>query len=457
LKQFYRISNNFFQLYFMKIAVIGSGYVGLVTGTCFAETGVNVTCVDNNEDKISNLKKGIVPIYEPGLDAMIERNVEKGRLGFTTDIREALVDCEVVFIAVGTPPDDDGSADLQYVLSVAEEIGRHMNNYMVVVNKSTVPIGTAVKVRNVIIQELSRRKVSIPFDVASNPEFLKEGSAIEDFLKPDRIVVGIDSEEAKKYMERLYKPFLLNNHPIIYMDIPSAELTKYAANAMLATRISFMNEMANLCEKVGADVNAVRRGIGSDPRIGSKFIYPGAGYGGSCFPKDVKALIKMGEEYKFPLKVMTAVDEVNTFQKSILFKKIREYFIGSLKGKRIAIWGLSFKPNTDDMREAPALTLIEELLSEGVSIAAYDPVAMKEAKRRLGNSVYLSGDQYEAVKDADALVVVTEWAEFRILNYPLLKSQMKGSVVFDGRNIYDSLEMKDKGFDYFGIGRKKIV
>jgi UDPglucose 6-dehydrogenase len=457
LKQFYPISNNTFELYFMKIAVIGSGYVGLVTGTCFAETGVNVTCVDNNEKKISNLKNGIIPIYEPGLDNMIERNVEKGRLEFTTDIRDGLVDCEVVFIAVGTPPDDDGSADLQYVLSVARDIGRHLNNYMVVVNKSTVPIGTAVKVRDVILQELSTRKVNISFDVASNPEFLKEGSAIEDFLKPDRIVVGIDSEEAKKYMERLYKPFLLNNHPIIYMDIPSAELTKYAANAMLATRISFMNEMANLCEKVGADVNAVRRGIGSDPRIGSKFIYPGAGYGGSCFPKDVKALIKMGEEYKFPLKVMTAVDEVNNYQKSILFKKIRKYFSGNLAGKKIAIWGLSFKPNTDDMREAPALTLIRELLKEGVSVAAYDPVAMKEAKRRLGNSVLFAEEQYEAVKDADALAVVTEWTEFRILNFGLLKTQMRGNVVFDGRNIYDPLEMKEKGFDYYGIGRKIFV
>ena len=456
MKQFYQISIITLELIFMKIAVIGSGYVGLVTGTCFAETGVNVTCVDNNEEKISNLKRGILPIYEPGLDTMIERNVEKGRLEFTTDIREGLVDCSVVFIAVGTPPDDDGSADLKYVLSVAGEIGRHMNNYMVIVTKSTVPIGTAVKVRNVILQELSKRKVNFSFDVASNPEFLKEGSAIEDFLKPDRIVVGIDSEEAKKYMERLYKPFLLNNHPIIYMDIPSAELTKYAANAMLATRISFMNEMANLCEKVGADVNAVRRGIGSDPRIGSKFIYPGAGYGGSCFPKDVKALIKMGEEYKFPLKVMTAVDEVNTFQKSILFKKIKTHFSGNLKGKKIAIWGLSFNPNTDDMREAPALTLIEELLSEGASVAAYDPVAMKEAKRRLGNSIQFTEEQYEAVNDADGLAVVTEWTEFRILNYGLLKTRMNSNVVFDGRNIYDPLEMKEKGFDYYGIGRKNF-
>lgn len=441
----------------MKIAVIGSGYVGLVTGTCFAETGVNVTCVDNNEDKINKLKEGIIPIYEPGLDTMIARNIEKGRLEFTTNLKESLVDCEVVFIAVGTPPDDDGSADLKYVLAVAKDIGRFMNNYMVVVTKSTVPIGTAVKVRNVILAELAERGMNINFDVASNPEFLKEGSAVEDFLKPDRIVVGLDSEEAKKYMERLYKPFLLNNHPIIYMDIPSAELTKYAANAMLATRISFMNEMANLCEIVGADVNAVRRGIGSDPRIGSKFIYPGVGYGGSCFPKDVKALVKMGEEYKFPLKVMTAVDEVNTLQKSILFKKIKEHFHGNLKGKKIAVWGLSFKPNTDDMREAPALTLIGQLLSEGVKVTAYDPVAMNEGKRRLGNSIQFVEDQYEAAKEADALAVITEWTEFRIINYGLLKTHMKGRAIFDGRNIYDPTEMKEKGFDYYGIGRKKSV
>ena len=438
----------------MKIAVIGSGYVGLVTGTCFAETGVNVTCVDNNEEKINNLKEGIIPIYEPGLDTMIERNIEKGRLEFTTNLKGAMADCEVVFIAVGTPPDDDGSADLKYVLAVAKDIGKYMDDYMVVVTKSTVPIGTAVKVKNVITEELAKRGLNINFDVASNPEFLKEGSAVEDFLKPDRIVVGLDSEEAKKYMERLYKPFLLNNHPIIYMDIPSAELTKYAANAMLATRISFMNEMANLCEIVGADVNAVRRGIGSDPRIGSKFIYPGVGYGGSCFPKDVKALVKMGEEYNFPLKVMAAVDEVNNFQKSILFKKLKDYFNGNLKGKKVAIWGLSFKHNTDDMREAAALTLIGQLLSEGVSVAAYDPVAMNEGKRRLGNSIHFAEDQYEAAKEADALAVITEWTEFRILNYSVLKTYMKGRAIFDGRNIYDPLEMKEKGFDYYGIGRK---
>jgi UDPglucose 6-dehydrogenase len=439
----------------MKISVVGSGYVGLVTGTCFAETGVTVTCVDIDEVKIRNLKNAIVPIYEPGLDTMIERNLEKRRLLFTTDIRESLTECDVVFIAVGTPPDEDGSADLQYVLSVAREIGRFMNNYMVIVTKSTVPIGTANKVKKAIQDELDKRKSVQNFDVASNPEFLKEGSAIEDFMKPDRIVVGVESEEAKKIMERLYKPFLLNNHPIIYMDIPSAELTKYAANAMLATRISFMNEIANLCEIVGADVNSVRKGIGSDPRIGNKFIYPGVGYGGSCFPKDVKALIRMGEEIKYPLKVMSAVDAVNDTQKLVLFDKIRKHFGGDLKGRRIALWGLSFKPNTDDMREAPSLDLIHSLLNHGASVVAYDPVAMMEAKRRLGDSIEYSEDQYEALNGSDALVVVTEWNEFRILNYEILKSSLKESTVFDGRNIYEPGEMGENGITYYGIGRKR--
>lgn len=440
----------------MNIAVIGSGYVGLVTGTCFAETGVNVTCVDTDEVKINNLKKGIIPIYEPGLDVMIERNVEKGRLQFTTQLKESLTECDVVFIAVGTPPGEDGSADLKYVLSVAREIGEHLKNYMVVVTKSTVPVGTAVKVREVIKEELARRKSNITFDVASNPEFLKEGSAIEDFLKPDRIVIGIDSDEAKKIMERLYKPFLLNNHPIIYMDIPSAELTKYAANAMLATRISFMNEIANFCELLGADINSVRRGIGSDPRIGNKFIYPGVGYGGSCFPKDVKALIKMGDENNLPLKVLKAVDDVNNRQKSLIFNKIKNHFEGNLKNKKIAVWGLSFKPNTDDMREAPSLTLISELLSAGASVIAYDPVAMTEGKRRLGNSIEFASDQHDAVVNVDALVVVTEWTEFRIINYDTLTKLMNEKVVFDGRNIYDPAEMKENGFTYYGIGRKKV-
>ncbi len=441
----------------MKIAVIGSGYVGLVTGTCFAETGVTVICVDNDTDKICSLNGGRVPIYEPGLEVMIQRNVEKGRLEFTTDLKEALTDCDAAFIAVGTPADEDGSADLQYVLAVAREIGKFMHKYMVVVNKSTVPIGTAFKVKNVISEELKKRNSKLLFDVASNPEFLKEGNAIDDFLKPDRIVIGVDSVEAKKIMEKLYKPFLLNNHPIIFMDIPSAELTKYAANAMLAARISFMNEMANLCEVVGADINSVRRGIGSDPRIGSKFIYAGAGYGGSCFPKDVKALIQIGKENNCNLKIIKAVEEVNIIQKSVLFNKIKIHFKGQLSGKKLAVWGLSFKPNTDDMRDAPSLTLIHELLSEGVSIIAYDPVAMVEAKRRLGDSIDFAEEQYKALIDADALVVITEWSEFRILNYSLISAKMKGKVIFDGRNIYDPAEINDKGFKYYGIGRKTNV
>lgn len=438
----------------MKIVVVGTGYVGLVTGTCFAETGVNVICVDIDKHKIDQLKKGIIPIYEPGLEVMIERNVEKGRLEFSTSLKDSLEGSEVVFIAVGTPPDEDGSADLKYVLSVANEIGRYMNHYLVVVTKSTVPIGTAEKVRNSLKNELLARKSNLKFDVASNPEFLKEGSAIEDFLKPDRIVIGTDSEEAKVIMERLYKPFLLNNHPIIYMDIPSAELTKYAANAMLATRISFMNDMANFCERVGADINAVRRGIGSDPRIGSKFIYSGVGYGGSCFPKDVKALIKMGEENNYPLKLMTAVDEVNNYQKTVLFQKIYNHFNGDLNGRKIALWGLSFKPNTDDMREAPSLVLIKNLLNSGVKISAYDPVAMEEAQRRLGDSIELCNDPYETLDNADALAVITEWAEFRILNYKELSSRMKHQVLFDGRNIYDPAELREKDFVYYGIGRQ---
>ncbi len=437
----------------MKILVVGTGYVGLVTGTCFAETGVNVVCVDINGEKINKLKEGVIPIYEPGLDVMIERNVQKGRLVFSTSLKNSLQGCEVVFIAVGTPPDEDGSADLKYVLSVAGEIGEHMNHYLVIATKSTVPIGTAEKVREKVKVELSKRGSDLKFDIASNPEFLKEGSAIEDFLKPDRIIIGTDSSEAKVIMERLYKPFLLNNHPIIYMDIPSAELTKYAANAMLATRISFMNDIANFCEKVGADINAVRRGIGSDPRIGNKFIYPGVGYGGSCFPKDVKALIRMGEENNYVLKIMQAVDEVNDFQKKVLFRKIRQHFGEKLEGKKIAVWGLSFKPNTDDMREAPSLRLIGDLLDAGVKITAYDPVAMQEANRRLGKKVQLANEPYEAVNDADALAVVTEWTEFRVLNYSELAGRMKQRVIFDGRNIYDPAEMKEKDFVYYAIGR----
>ena len=437
----------------MKISVIGTGYVGLVTGTCFAETGIHVTCIDIDEKKIENLKKGIIPIYEPGLKVMVERNVQKERLSFNTKINESLKDTEVVFIAVGTPPDEDGSADLKYVLGVARDIGKYMEDYLVVVTKSTVPIGTAKKVKAAVQEELDKRGVKIPFDVASNPEFLKEGSAVDDFLKPDRIVIGIETEEAEKIMKKLYKPFLLNHHPIYFMDIPSAEMTKYAANSMLATKISFMNDIANLCEIVGADVDSVRRGIGSDTRIGHKFIYPGAGYGGSCFPKDVKALIKTADEYGYSLEVLKSVEDVNDRQKSILYNKVYNYFKGDLKGKTITLWGLSFKPNTDDMREAPALTLVEKFQEQGVKIKAYDPVAMEEAKRRLGDSIELCKDQYEALIDSDALILVTEWNEFRIPNYKVMEKLLKNNVIFDGRNIYDPEEIREMGWQYFGIGR----
>jgi UDPglucose 6-dehydrogenase len=440
----------------MKIAVVGTGYVGLVTGTCFAETGVDVICVDIDEKKIENLKKCILPIYEPGLKAMVERNLEKGRLQFSTILKDHIADCEAIFIAVGTPPDEDGSADLKYVLAVASDIGKHMSNYLVAVTKSTVPIETSKKVKEAIQRELDKRGSTLQFDVASNPEFLKEGSAIEDFLKPDRIVIGIESERAEKIMQRLYKPFVLNGHPLLFMDIPSAEMTKYAANSMLATKISFMNDIANLCEIVGADVDMVRKGIGSDPRIGSKFIYPGAGYGGSCFPKDVKALIKTAKDYKHALRLLEAVEAVNNDQKLVLFHKIREHFKDALKGKTICIWGLSFKPNTDDMREAPSLTLIEKLIENGVHVKAYDPAAMEEAKRKLGNVIEYSSDPYEAAINSDALVLITEWSEFRIPNYKVLSKLLKNKVIFDGRNIYDPSEVKENGFSYYGIGRKKI-
>ncbi len=440
----------------MKISVVGTGYVGLVTGACFAETGLTVTCVDTNSDKIEKLKSGIIPIYEPGLDVLVAKNCEMGRLFFTTSLVESLKNAEALFIAVGTPPGEDGSADLKYVLDVAAEIGKNMQGYLVVINKSTVPIGTAQKVREVIISEQRKRGVNIPFDVASNPEFLKEGAAIEDFLKPERIVIGTDSEEAEKLMRKLYKPFLLNGHPIIFMDIPSAELTKYAANAMLATRISFMNEMANLCEIVGADVNMVRKGIGSDSRIGNKFIYPGVGYGGSCFPKDVKALIKSASEKGYSLKVIEAVEKVNDAQKELMFKKISEYFKGHLNGKKFAIWGLSFKPNTDDMREAPSIVIINKLLAAGAMVKAYDPAAMDETKKVLGSRVEYAADPYSAVDDCDALVLVTEWREFRVLNFNELNKRMKAKVIFDGRNIYEPEEMKEEGFSYVSIGRKSI-
>ncbi|WP_010665028.1 UDP-glucose dehydrogenase family protein [Marinilabilia salmonicolor] len=439
----------------MKISIVGTGYVGLVTGTCFADTGVNVTCVDIDEKKINNLKKGVVPIYEPGLETMIKNNVEKGRLHFSTSLKESLDQAEVIFIAVGTPPGEDGSADLSYVLAVASEIGKHITQSMVVVTKSTVPIGTSEKVRAAVKAELDKRNSDIPFYVASNPEFLKEGNAIDDFLKPDRIVVGTDSEEAEKVIRRLYKPFLLNNHPILFMDIPSAELTKYAANSMLATKISFMNDIANLCELVGADVNMVRKGIGSDSRIGNKFIYPGIGYGGSCFPKDVKAIIRTAHSYNYPLRLMEAVENINEDQKRIIAAKVKNYFNNDVKGKTIALWGLSFKPNTDDMREAPSKVIIEELIEAGAKIKAYDPVAMDEAKKEVGNSITYGQDPYDVLIDADALLLLTEWPEFRIPNYKVMSKLMNHKVVFDGRNIYDMNEMNENGFDYFGIGRSQ--
>lgn len=436
----------------MKITIVGSGYVGLVTGTCFAEVGIDVVCVDIDSKKIENLKNGILPIFEPGLEEMVHRNIKKGRLTFTTSIAEALTETEVLFIAVGTPPGEDGSADLKYVLAVAKDCGIYMNDYLLIVTKSTVPVGTATKVRSAVEDELSKRKVSIPFDVASNPEFLKEGAAIEDFLKPDRIVIGLDSPRAEEIMKRLYKPFTLNGHPIIFMDITSAEMTKYAANSMLATKISFMNDIANLCEIVGADINMVRKGIGSDTRIGPKFIYAGIGYGGSCFPKDVQALIRTAHEFGYELRVLRAVETVNNDQKLVLFNKIMKYFKGKLKDKTIAVWGLSFKPQTDDMREAPSLVIIKKLLEAGAKVKAYDPVAMSETRHHLGESITYCEDQYEALIEADALAMVTEWPEFRFPNFNVMKKLLNAPVVFDGRNIYDRAELKRNGFDYFCIG-----
>ena len=437
----------------MRISIIGTGYVGLVTGTCFAETGIDVVCIDIDKRKIENLNKGIVPIYEPGLEAMIEQNVRRNNLHFSADLKSGLKDSEVIFIAVGTPPEEDGSADLQHVLGVAADIGRHIEQYVLVVTKSTVPVGTAEEVRDAIKRVLAETHRDVPFDMASNPEFLKEGNAIEDFLRPDRIIIGVDSSRAEKVMQRLYNPFLLNGHPLIFMDIPSAELTKYAANAMLATRISFMNEIANLCELVGADVNLVRKGIGSDSRIGTKFIYPGLGYGGSCFPKDVKALIRTAEDKGHPLRILSAVDSVNENQKELMFHKISRHFSTGLKDLLFAIWGLSFKPNTDDMREAPALVIIQRLLGQGARVKVYDPAAMDECRRRMGNRIAYADDRYEALIDADALVVVTEWQEFRIPNFKIMKKLMKQNIVFDGRNIYDPDEMEENGFTYYGIGR----
>ena len=437
----------------MNIAIVGTGYVGLVTGTCFAETGVNVTCVDVNAEKIENLQKGIIPIYEPGLEDMVQRNVNAGRLHFTTALENCLDNVDIVFSAVGTPPDEDGSADLSYVLAVAKTIGANMKKYTLVVTKSTVPVGTAHKVKDTIQAELDKRGVSIEFDVASNPEFLKEGNAIDDFMSPDRVVVGVESERAKKLMTKLYKPFMMLNSRVIFMDIPSAEMTKYAANSMLATRISFMNDIANLCELVGADVNMVRDGIGSDSRIGRKFLYPGCGYGGSCFPKDVKAFIKTAEQNGYPMRVLKAVEEVNETQKSLLFEKLEKIFNGDLEGKTIALWGLAFKPGTDDMREAPALVLIEKLRKAGCVVRAYDPAAMGESKRRIGDTIFYACDMYDALLDADALMLVTEWKEFRLPAWGVVKKTMKQPVILDGRNIYDAKELQDLGFVYRCIGK----
>ena len=440
----------------MKIVVVGTGYVGLVTGTCFAETGLNVTCVDIDENKIKKLKNCEIPIYEPGLQPMVERNIKKEKLFFTTDLKDCLPDSEAVFIAVGTPADEDGSADLKYVLEVARNIGKFMNSYLVIITKSTVPIGTAYKVKATVQEELDKRGSNLKFDVASNPEFLKEGNAIEDFLKPDRIVLGIDSEEAEKIMRKLYKPFLLNGHPLLFMDIPSAELTKYASNAMLATKISFMNEIANLCDVLGADVNMVRNGIGSDPRIGNKFIYAGIGYGGSCFPKDVKALIKTADCNNYSLEILKAVENVNVRQKEILLKKIKSHFKGKIKDKTFGVWGLSFKPQTDDIRNAPSIDIIENLIAEGSKINVYDPVAMEVSKIIFGNKVVFCKEPYDVLVNADALILITEWSEFRLPNFSIMEKLMKSKVIFDGRNIYEPSEMQELGFTYYSIGRKTI-
>lgn len=437
----------------MKIAIVGTGYVGLVTGACFSEMGIDVICVDVQEEKIEKLKQGIVPIYEPGLEDMVHRNFKAGRLKFTTDLSTCINEVEVIFSAVGTPPDEDGSADLRYVLEVAETIGQHLKNYMLVVTKSTVPVGTAQKVKTKIQAELDKRKIKIQFDVASNPEFLKEGNAIDDFMKPDRVVVGTESEKAKQIMERLYKPFMMNNYRLIFTDISSAEMIKYAANSMLATRISFMNDIANLCELVGADVNMVRQGIGTDSRIGSKFLYSGCGYGGSCFPKDVKALIKTAENNNYEMKVLKAVEEVNEQQKNILFYKLLKYFNNNLKGKQIALWGLAFKPGTDDMREAPSLTLIQKIIAAGGNVKAYDPIAISECKRLIGKKIKYASDMYDALLDADALLVVTEWKEFRMPSWGVVMKSMNHPLILDGRNIYDKKEMQHYGFKYACIGK----
>ncbi len=438
----------------MRIIVVGSGYVGLVTGACFAESGVNVTCVDVDKNKIKQLKDGAIPIYEPGLEVIVRSNIEKKRLSFSTDLRDGIEGSEVIFVAVGTPPGEDGSADMKHVLNVAKDIGGIITKHIVVVTKSTVPVGTSEKIRNTIQAELDKRKISVPFDMASNPEFLKEGAAVDDFLKPERIVIGIDNERTKEIMTRLYMPFVLNNHPILFMDIASAEITKYAANAMLATRISFINEIANLCDILGADINNVRKGIGSDSRIGSKFIYPGTGYGGSCFPKDVKAIIRTAKDNGYELNVISAVEKANEYQKNVIFGKMLKFFDGDLKNRTIGIWGLSFKPRTDDIRESSSIILIEKLLKAGARVKAYDPAAINETKKQLGNTIEYSNDPYEALTNVDAVALMTEWSEFHLPDFKRMGELMKGKVIFDGRNIYDPGELRRLGFTYFGIGRR---
>ena len=438
----------------MDIAIVGTGYVGLVTGACFSEMGINVTCVDLDSTKINNLRQGIIPIYEPGLDDLVKKNYQAGRLKFTTDLKSCINSVEVIFSAVGTPPGEDGSADLSYVLDVARTIGESIDNYILVVTKSTVPVGTAQKIKLVIQQELEKRGANLSFDVASNPEFLKEGSAIKDFMSPDRVVVGVENERARELMDRLYKPFTLNNYRMIYTDVPSAEMIKYASNSMLATRISFMNDIANLCEIVGADVNMVRAGISSDARIGKKFLYPGCGYGGSCFPKDVKALIKTAEENGYDMQILKAVEKVNDYQKGILFDKLSNYYNGKLSEKTVAIWGLSFKPNTDDIREAPSIALIERLLDAGVRVKAYDPIAMEEAKKHFQDRIEYAKDIYDTVLNADAIILVTEWNEFRLPSWDAIYKLMTEPLLIDGRNIYNSKDVADVGFTYIGIGVK---
>lgn len=437
----------------MNIAIVGTGYVGLVSGACFSEIGVNVTCVDIDKDKIAALQRGIIPIYEPGLDDIVERNITAGRLHFTSSLKSCIDDVEVVFSAVGTPPDKEGAADMRHVFAVAKEFGENINKYTVLVTKSTVPVGTAMQVKAIVQQELDRRGVNIDFDVASNPEFLKEGDAIRDFMTPDRVVVGAENEKARKIISRLYKPFMLNSERLIFTDIPSAEMIKYAANSMLATRISFMNDIANLCELVGADVNMVRKGIGSDTRIGKKFLYPGCGYGGSCFPKDIKALINTAEKNGYDMKLLKAVEAVNIRQKSILYEKLLKYYDGNVAGRKIALWGLSFKPETDDMREAPALVLIDRLVSAGCVVKVYDPIAMNECRRRIGDKVTYCKDMYDAALDADALLLITEWKQFRLPSWSVLKKTMNTPLILDGRNIYDRQELVEAGFAYMCIGK----